>query len=272
MPRRRKAATAAGAVLALVGLAVLFAVFGRPAPARTYHPWGRPASDDTSCLLLKYRAFECCYSPRLKLSRWVAYRYYRTDSTGLDRRDWFMPDTFRLRPEQSARCEDYDTTYRTDRSGFDRGHLAPDASIKAFGAQAQVETYFLTNVTPHYTGVNRAIWQGLEGRTRSWAGDRDTVWVVTGPVFFGSRETAWVGTSPVAVPHAYYSVVARGRGPDAVAFVLPNEPVTHTTGELPAFLVSVDSVEALAGLDLFPRLGRSRQQQVEAAPAAALWP
>lgn len=229
------------------------------------HPWGRPRVKVAGLKVLRYRAFECGYLPKLKLSLWVAYRYFRTREVARSRyRGRFMPDTFRLERSEAAFPQVYDSVPEFIRYKIDRGHLAPDAAIKAFGNEAQRETYFLTNIIPQFANTNRFIWAALEGSIRKWAGADDTVWVLVGPVFYPGRDTVWLGTHNVAIPHASYCVVLRRHRTAVISFVVPNDSLRRTASELSRFLVSVDSVERLTGLDLFPLLADSVEQRLEA--------
>lgn len=235
-------------------------------------PWGRPLSGDSSLLLLKYSAFECGYAPRIRLSRWVAYRYFRTRFSNIPRKRFpFVPDTFRLNRTQSGFSECYESVPVQIRTTVDRGHLAPDAAIKAFGTDAQRETYFLTNITPQFANVNRYIWRYLEGKIRQWAGAKDTVWVVVGPVFYSRTDTAWLGTRSIPIPHAHYCVVARKRRPEVISFLVTNDSCRRYGRDLLSCLVSVDSVEGLTGLNLFPALSPTEEHRVEARPLRKLW-
>lgn len=244
-----------------------------PRTAPVFCPWGRPRFEDSlSCRLLENSGYDCGFSPRLKVARWSAYRYYRTGNTISERKDWFRPDTPRLSMDESPTPADYRGAYRSDRSGFDRGHLAPDATIEAFGRDAMLQTYLLTNVTPQYTRNNQGIWRVLEDSIRVWAGEKDTVWAVVGPVFYADRDTGRLATGRVFVPHAHFYVVARGREPEMLAVVVPNVPEKLPARRLRDYLVSVDSVEKLTGLDMFPDLSAVEQVRLESIRPAGLWP
>ncbi|MCL6466686.1 MAG: DNA/RNA non-specific endonuclease [candidate division WOR-3 bacterium] len=227
------------------------------------HPYGMPASQEPNLKVLHYRAFDCGYLPRAKISLWVSYLYHHR--AGLNRPRYqgkFMPDTFRLKKSEAAFPAVYESVPRFIRHQLDKGHLAPDAAIKVFGTEAQKETYFLTNIIPQFASTNRFIWAALEKKIRDCAGVKDTVWVTVGPVFYRNRDTIWLGTHQVPIPHACYCVVFR-RPAELLAFVVPNDSIRRTGKHLPQFLVSVESVEKLTGLDLFPGLAPARGKQTQ---------
>uniref|UniRef100_A0A7C4GAE4 Endonuclease n=1 Tax=candidate division WOR-3 bacterium TaxID=2052148 RepID=A0A7C4GAE4_UNCW3 len=235
-----------------------------PAAKLPLHPWAEPVSSDTTLLVLRNRAYDCGYSTRLKIPRWVTYAYLETGSGRTPRRGRFRPDP-RLDPTSTA----YDTDYLN--SGYDRGHMAPDATIKVFGTEAQKETYYLTNIVPQRPEMNRGIWADIEARIREWAGPRDTVWAVVGPVWFGRQDTAWLGRSRVAIPHACFAVVRRSRTNGMISFLVPNQPEPCSYRTPACYLVSVDSVERLTRLDLFPGLPRALAARLESARPETLW-
>jgi len=252
----------------VAGLLIFVAVANPGIPASRLHPWGKPTCLKQDEVTLHNLAYDCCYSQRLRVARWVAYLYTPGGPRQSRRyRGGFTADP-RLGPEGPAPA-DY---VGVGRLGLDRGHQAPDASIRRFGPKAQKETYYLSNITPQYQRVNRNIWQELESAIREWAGKSDTVWVVTGPVFNAGRDTQWLGRRRIAVPHAYFCAVRRTGTTGLLALLVPNARNGYSWADAPGFLVSVDSVEKLTGLDLFPRLKPAEAQRLESAPARQLWP
>jgi endonuclease G len=206
----------------------------------------------------------------LKISRWVAYRAEGNDSTSERYAGQFFPDPG-LKPGRRAELADYQGLYRQDLSGFDRGHQAPDAAIRKFGPEAQRETYSLANITPQHSQINEGVWENIEDAIRSWSSPERPVWVVTGPVFFADQETTWVGPDSVAVPDAYFAVLARGPRPRVLSFLVPNLTEGFWHMSLKPFLVSEDSVEELTGLDFLPDLPDSLRRVLESYKPKTLW-
>ena len=178
-----------------------------------------------------------CTIPRLKVSTWVVYRAEGEDSSGERYQGSFFADP-ELKPGERAELSDYKGLYARDLTGFDRGHRAPDATIRELGPQAQRETYSLANITPQHSQVNEGIWQDIEAAVRRWSSPTAPAWIASGPVFLADQETTWVGRNRVAVPHAYYLVVARGAKPDVLPFLVPNVEDAPWRTSLKPFLVS----------------------------------
>jgi endonuclease G len=112
------------------------------------------------------------------------------------------PDNFAVDPRTAARIEPEVYT----RSGYDRGHLAPNHAIATrYGAQAQAETFLMSNIMPQKHELNGGLWRQLEQRiATSYAGRFGEVWVLAGPVFGANPERL---RGRVAVPEACYMII-----------------------------------------------------------------
>lgn len=156
--------------------------------------------------------------------------------------------------------------------GFDKGHLAPDATIKAFGRRAQRETYSLANITPQYSLTNQGIWRELEERIRSWATVAEPVCVETGPILENGRSVEHLdGPNQLIVPHAYYAIVTRGSEPSVISFIVPNEARRRSIADVLQYAASVDEIEGAVGVDFLANLEDGVERRVEAVLPEKLW-
>ena len=144
-------------------------------------------------------------------------------------------------------------------SGYDRGHLAPAASM-AWSKEAMSESFFLSNMSPQKPGFNRGIWKKLEEAVRDMARQHGTVVVVTGPVL--EDGLAEIGPSGLDIPRAYYKVVLDVTEPtiEGIAFVLRNETSKKPLGR---FAVTIDYVEEVTGINFFEALEDGLEERVE---------
>ncbi|MBS9404866.1 DNA/RNA non-specific endonuclease [Halomonas sp. TRM85114] len=158
-------------------------------------------------------------------------------------------------------------------SGYDRGHLAPNYAIAAVhGADAQEQTFLMSNMVPQRPDLNRRLWQRLEEVVMDhFVPHFGIVQVITGPVFperFLDNVTRRVGL--VEVPQAFYKIlVVPGEEPRALAFLMPQE--VSGNEPLDDFLVSIDAIEARTGLDFFPGLSVEAADALEAEVITAGW-
>jgi endonuclease G len=198
--------------------------------------------------------YQGSYVESWELSRWIAYRLTAEMINGLGvRDDDFRPDP--AIPTGSAESGDYTG------SGYDRGHLAPAADM-TITQEVMDESFFMSNIAPQTPALNRGEWRSVEGLIRSWVLSEDDMYVITGPII--SEPFATIGANEVAIPSAYFKVVAEFSPPvaRAIAFIFPNED--HIDG-IASYIVSIDEVEARTGLNFFSALEDDYEEAFEQA-------
>lgn len=187
------------------------------------------------------------YRPACKVSQWVAYKLTRSDVAGeAGRSDAFAPDP---RLERYGWVSATHADYRG--SGYDRGHLLPSAD-RTDSEVANRATFLYSNMAPQLPKLNRGAWKLLEERLRRLTAEYDTLYVVVGTVV-DDRHGQTIGDG-VAVPELFFKAVALRRADvfDEEAYVMPNDGERLAGHTFSDFAVSLDSVERLTGLDLFP--------------------
>ena len=73
----------------------------------------------------------------------------------------------------------------------------------------------------------------------------------------------------VPVPTRFYKVLFDPRREEAISFIIPHTRVL--TSELSRYLVSIDQVEKLTGLDFLDRLGDSKEAEIERRLLREMW-
>ncbi|WP_116787815.1 DNA/RNA non-specific endonuclease [Flavobacterium psychrotrophum] len=219
--------------------------------------------------VLYNQGFIIGYSNALKNPLWACYRLgnakgaYGTAEEKIEK--WERPFQFQhdIRTQAQVTHQDYEG------SGYDRGHMAPDAAIQAqYGQRALMETYLMSNIIPQHKDLNRGIWQKLEEYERKTLSQDDTngkevndLYVITGPVFATKPDTL---ASGVAVPTHCFKIYAYKRGYQGtvktVAFLFPQHPQSD---EFNTYLTTVDAIEKLTGLDFFSELTETKQRNLE---------
>jgi len=210
--------------------------------------------------IIKHKNYILSYSEKFEQAEWVAYELSSNETVGLIKRD----DDFRPDPvvkTGSANLKDYKG------SGYDRGHLAPAADM-GFSAAAMSESFYMSNMSPQKPSFNRGIWKNLETQVRNWAKVYDKIYVVTGGVL--KSGLPFIGENRVAVPEKYYKIIFREKGSHAemIAFLLAN---MKSEQPLSSFVVSVDEIEKLTGVDFFPQLPDGLENKLEAQRSAQNW-
>lgn len=202
------------------------------------------------------------YSDARGLPLWAAYRAEDGDFGDAPPR----PDSFFVDARTVARIEPGDYT----RSGFDRGHMAPNFAVALrHGRRGQEETFLMSNIAPQRHALNAGPWEALERRiARNYPGRFGEVWIIAGPIL-GARPEKLRGR--VAVPEAFFMVIvdeSEGRV-RAQAFILPQDAPEDAS---PAkYLASIDDIEHRTGLDLLHELPDEVERALESLRVGRPW-
>ena len=254
-------------LLVCVVLFWIFDNFYTPAPYslpegegdRTEIPqWLWPSS--TTGEIVQHAHFALSYNEAYEQAEWVAYVLEKSHLTYDDRkRPLFLED-----PKVSSRSADW-RNYKG--SGYDRGHLCP-AGDRRFSKNAYNETFYTSNITPQDREFNAGVWNRLEQQVRYWAKKDGPLFVVTAGVL--ERGLPSIGEEDVAVPKYFYKIVAKGQGDNLkiIGFLFPNK---ESSGKLDQFVVPVDSLEKMTGIDFFTYLPDEQEDFLEAGLNTSGW-
>ncbi len=149
--------------------------------------------------------------------------------------------------------------------GFDRGHLCPAADM-ALNETAMSETFYMSNISPMTPTFNRGIWSKLEDWFRVNALANGGMYVATGPILNGQ-----CGSIPgaITIPCAFYKIAfQQGTNPKMIGFILNN---SGSSNSLKSFAVSVDEIEKKTGIDFFPQLEDTIENQLESKVNLNSW-
>ena len=254
-------------LLVCVVLFWLFENFYTPAPyslpegegSRTGIPellW--PSS--TTGEIVQHAHFALSYNEPYEQAEWVAYVLDKSQLTRDDRkRPFFLED-----PKVRTKSADW---RNFKGSGYDRGHLCP-AGDRRFSENAYNETFYTSNISPQDKDFNAGIWNRLEQQVRYWAKKDGPLFVVTAGVLEEGLPS--IGDEDVAVPKFYYKIIAKGKGKNLriIAFLLPHR---ENIGSLYKFVVSVDKLEKMTGIDFFPNLPDDQEDILEAGINTSGW-
>jgi len=187
---------------------------------------------------------------------------FRTDSLAscgdADEKDYFL------------RKQNADGTFSYEGFGFDRGHLVPSADFK-WSPIGLSETYFYSNMSPQRPQFNRESWAELEGLVRKIVeAEKKPLYVLTAPVLRGELKTIERSANRLKIPDYHYKIIAdiSAENPRGMAFLMPNR---KCESRLSHYVVTIDSIEKLTGLDFFPNIGDSLEQRIESASNFSAW-
>ena len=201
-------------------------------------PYGAPTAKPNTTTICR-SGYLLNHDPVAKIPVWVAYTIQpMTAISCLPRDDAFAPD-MSLPKGQRAELVDY------QKSGFDQGHLAPNADM-SFSAVGAKESFILSNMSPQYPGVNRGVWKQLESTVRALTFQtKHPLTIYAGDIWPPANAKA-IGPNKVVVPDALWKVVVDNNTKMSYAYMIPNREGLSTN--ISAFQVNVASVEKATGL------------------------
>ncbi|MCM4166945.1 Nuclease [Arenibacter antarcticus] len=214
----------------------------------------------TTGALVQHNHFILSYNEDYEQAEWVAYLLDRSHITGDDRRrPYFIED-----PKVTTKSADW-RNYKG--SGYDRGHLCP-AGDRRFSELAYNETFYTSNISPQQNDFNAGIWNRLEQQVRRWAKKEGPLVVITAGVL--TQGLPSIGEEEVAVPRYFYKIVAKGEGGNLkiIAFLFPNREMDKS---LKNFVVTVDHLEELTGIDFFQGLPEKLENNLESTVNTKAW-
>ncbi|KIA82685.1 DNA/RNA non-specific endonuclease [Flavobacterium sp. AED] len=214
----------------------------------------------TTNQIVKHDYFTLSYNEKYEQAEWVAYELKKSYLINNSfKRPFFIED-----PSVKTRSADW-RNYK--KSGFDKGHLCPAGDME-FSRNAYNDTFFTSNISPQLHSFNDGVWNKLEQKVRYWAEKYDGIYVVTGGVLEPSLKT--IGREKVSVPKYFYKVLLdKSDGKyKMIAFLVPNEA---SDKPLYDFVVSVDRIEKLTGVDFFPELEDKLESQLEKSSDYKSW-
>ncbi|MCL7762344.1 DNA/RNA non-specific endonuclease [Polaribacter sp. Z014] len=261
-------------VLSIIAIIILVAVLGSEElldakkengiiengkiPKATTNQYFLPTS--TTNQVVHHQNYSLSYNEKYEQAEWVAYELKASDLSSTNyKRPYFEIDN--AVKTKAANWRNY------KKSGYDKGHLCP-AADRRFSKEAHDETFLTSNISPQEHKFNAGVWNRLEQKVRYWAKKNDGVFVITGGVLENNLKT--IGSEAVAVPNQFYKVIldkTNGRV-KMLAFLMP-----HKESNLPLykFVVSVDKIEALTGIDFFKELDDATENKLESSSSYKNW-
>lgn len=250
-----------------------------PYPASVHVTMGNPTgavadAGQPNNYLMEKPEFALSYDRDLGRPNWVSW-HLSDEWTGTLTR----VDTFRADPAVPAdwyRVQSFDFS----NSGFDRGHMVPNADRdKETSIPINQATFLMSNMIAQAPDNNQGPWAALENDLRALLGATDEAYVIAGGVGIGGTGSNGGVTTTVADGHVTVSektwkvvlVIPKGDNDLArvtcsartIAVIMPNIQGIRTD-PWETYLTTVDAVESLTGYDLFSNLPEPIQRCVEA--------
>lgn len=151
------------------------------------------------------------------------------------------------------------------RSGYDHGHMCPSAD-RLNSRNANYQTFYLTNMMPQVNGFNAGVWATMEAWVRNQitaANTTDTLFVVKGGTIDNADQVLSTKVHGMTIPKYYYMAVLMHNttGYKAMGFWIEHK--ANKTTSLSPYVVNIDTLEQLTGIDFFCNLPDNIERHVE---------
>tara|TARA_B110000046_G_C12888985_1_gene353492 strand:- start:143 stop:859 length:717 start_codon:yes stop_codon:yes gene_type:complete len=208
--------------------------------------------------IVKHTYYTLSYNESHEQANWVHYRLNSSFLNGNTKRT----NKFKSDPYVSTNSAG---PYDYKGSGYDRGHLAPAGDMK-YNSLSMQESFYMSNMSPQSPGFNRGGWKKLESLVRTW-GQNFEIYVTTAGIL-NSNNLGSVGKNEVTIPSEFYKVIYVPRKKMMIAFLMPNRSIS---GSLKDYVVTVDKIEALTGVDFYSQLPDNIENALESQVSIIGW-
>jgi len=149
--------------------------------------------------IIEKQVFTICYDYNAKGAKYVAYTLDGSlvNAVNVKKRSRFYTEK-NLPKKYRSHNKDY------THSGYDRGHLANDASFD-YNEKAVRKTYTMANIIPQAPKVNRKTWIKAEKLERQIAVKLGSVNVLNGVVY--SSNPKRLGKNQIAIPSGFWKMI-----------------------------------------------------------------
>jgi endonuclease G len=203
-------------------------------------------------------AYSFSYKENFEQAEWVAYELNKRDlSRAVYKRPYFNQD--KAVKTKSADWRNFKN------SGYNKGHLCPAADRKSSYEMYEL-TFLTSNASPQLYDFNAGIWNRLEQKTRYWSERYDGIYVITGGVLENGLKT--IGKEEVAVPNCFYKIILTKDRSNMIGFLIPHK---ESNKPLYNFIVPVNDIEKMTGIDFFKDLPDDVENRLEANNGYENW-
>jgi len=149
--------------------------------------------------IIDKQVYSICYDYKMKGAKYVAYELdgKLVNKLNIKKRSSFYSEK-NLPIQYRSYTKDYTKT------GYDRGHLANDASFD-WSEKSVRKTYSMANIVPQKPMLNRKVWIKAEKLERKIASSLGFATVINGVIYPNNPKR--IGKNKVAVPSAFWKMI-----------------------------------------------------------------
>ena len=202
-----------------------------------------------------YSGYTVLFNTKTNTPDWVAWKLDKSRlgnvrvSRGRDTKFKADPNLGVLSPKHN----DYTNT------PYDRGHMCPANDCLQSG-EALLESFYMSNVCPQRSSLNRNSWATLEDKCHTWILDNffSTLYIVCGPIPDEIDSVIITQDRHIVAPKRFFKAIigekTRG-GYSGIAFVFEQSGKVQT--------MSIDALELIIHKDLFSNMPRRIASKAE---------
>jgi len=214
-----------------------------------------------------------------KSQRWSCYQMHKGYTGSYSRVvDGYLNDP-------SLNKDDYWETDYIYKSGYEHGHICPNADRK-YSYMANYQTFYMTNIQPQYhkfngytsSGADRSegLWYRMEGKVRDWtpSSTNDTLYVCKGGTIDNEDQIIGRINGKLIIPKYFFMacLMKNSMGYRAIGFWAEQQSNEwHDDEPLSTYVVTIDKLEELTGIDFFCNLPDNIENEVESKVALKAW-
>ena len=234
--------------------------------------WATSTLTDSNNYLLVRSQYALSYNNSKGIANWVSWHLSAAWKGSAARCNCFTQDTSLPIGYFRASTGNYTGT------GFDRGHLCPSDDRDGSDSDNKA-TFKMSNIVPQAPYLNEQTWAYLEDYCRSLLNQNKELYIIAGGYGSGGNgsgggTTYNIASGAINVPAYFWKVIlvlpadtndiARVTTATRVIAVLMPNTQTANAYSWDHYRVSVDSIEALTGYDLFSNVDTAIQRIIEA--------
>lgn len=182
--------------------------------------------------------------------------------------------------QQSTYSELSKSYYPGTKSYYQRGHICASQD-RIYDKEANMQTFYMTNIMPMVGNFNGKLWAKLEGQVRTWGKTADTLYICKGGTIDRSEYILDYTIGGHIVPKYYWmalfskkSVNVGGKyeaSLSAIGFWMKHLDEDHSNDKLSQYAITIDRLEELTGIDFFCNLPDDIENEYEKKLTLSDW-
>lgn len=160
-------------------------------------------------------------------------------------------------------------------SGYDHGHICPSYD-RLNSKEANIQTFYMSNMQPQRNKFNAGLWLKMENivsGTWNLNSFRDTLYICKGGTIDNPDQILLTTTKGMIVPKYFFMAILckNSQGYKAISFWVEHKNEDRSNDNLINYVVSIDELEHLTGIDFFCNLPDDEEEKVEKVVYPSAW-